>query len=243
MPQLDFLSFYIQSAFIFWLVWSLALSLIFLILPQYLIFDNSKKILWQAIRSLLFFTKLKVFYNFADIISTYNKMYILILKFLKSSKNLLRMNFYLGKRKVLCQLFLNNFLKISKFLNLSLNSYNYEQKHKLTFLLIKKSIYVFAHNYKNLEINLKTLYDYYSICEFLMIRLLEDEAYTSCHINSLDKMFIKYPEKNPRFISFDRLYTHKNGILWENTFYDDNWNGAPIAKYTFKGIININYKK
>ena len=183
MPQLDFLSFYIQSAFIFWLVWSLALSLIFLILPQYLIFDNSKKILWQAIRSLLFFTKLKVFYNFADIISTYNKMYILILKFLKSSKNLLRMNFYLGKRKVLCQLFLNNFLKISKFLNLSLNSYNYEQKHKLTFLLIKKSIYVFAHNYKNLEINLKTLIFLKNYLKIIDIKLFSSLNKNSFLIN------------------------------------------------------------
>jgi len=108
MPQLDFLTFYIQSAFIFWLVWSLALSLIFLILPQYLIFDNSKKFLWQAVKSLLFFTKLKVFYNFLDIISNYNKLYFVLFKYLTSTKYNLKMNIYF-QNNVLCNLFLNKF--------------------------------------------------------------------------------------------------------------------------------------
>ena len=227
MPQLDFLTFYIQSAFIFWLVWSLALSLIFLILPQYLIFDNSKKFLWQAVKSLLFFTKLKVFYNFLDIISNYNKLYFVLFKYLTSTKYNLKMNIYF-QNNVLCNLFLNKFLRISKFLNLSLNSYNYEKKHKLTFLLIKKSIYVFSHNYKNLEINLKTFYDDYFVCETLRFRLLEDEMNNSCHINDLDKMVKKYPEKNTltcKFVYPQRRKEFKISVWCQlSNFYDRCWN-------------------
>lgn len=196
MPQLDFFTFIIQYFFIVWSLWSLVMVFISLILPQYLIFDNSKKILWQAIKKLLFFMKSMAFHNFIELLSIYNKLHGQLARYLKGCKFLIQKKIYF-RRKNLRKFFFGFFSIILKFLNLSLNSYNYEQKNKFNFLFINKLSYSFGAKYKILKINLKSLYERYVVFEVLEARLLIDEAFKSSYIYDLDKMSKMYFKKYP----------------------------------------------
>ena len=176
MPQLDFLTFSLQVGIILWVFWSLYLSIVSLILPQYLLIDNSKKHLWVELKSYLVLVKSYSMNTFFEFICFTNKMLEILSLYLKNLKFLRTFLTYNFLKLILKSYTLEKFLEILNFSNINLIDNTFGQKNKLNFLLIKNSTYSFVQKYYQLSLYLKVKKTKLLLKEQLEYRLDIDEV-------------------------------------------------------------------
>ena len=151
MSQLDILIFFIQIGLFFWLSWSLILVISNLVLPHYLMLNQSKNVFWFNLNNILlilkmFYILLKLFY-----IRFFNKHLKTLLIFFKNINNFfflkeINMYFFFKIFHYYDLTFFNRFFLVSKI-----------KKIKLNFLLFKKKKYKFILRFLNLNLNLKEI--------------------------------------------------------------------------------------
>ena len=176
MPQLDSITFSLQVGLFFWLFWSLYIIVVVLILPQYLLVDFTKNLLWKEISALLIVVKLYTLTIFADFVFVYNRVINSIKLYLKNLKFLRTFLTYNFLKLILKNYMLEKFSKTLNFLNIILIDNIFEQKNKWSFLTLKNSIYSFVQKYYLLKLYLKVNKTKLILNEQLEYRLEIDEV-------------------------------------------------------------------
>ena len=156
MPQLDLLTLSVQVSAIIFFSWGLLITMLNLILPQYLLLNHSKKLLWFYLNNLIVKVKYYAFLTYGhailalDIFVKSLLQKVLLLKPLIG--NFTKIVFKrLRQKKVLLSFLKVFFYEKLFFLNdnsIKKNSINsFGQKHKLNFFFKKNSTYASIQKY------------------------------------------------------------------------------------------------
>ena len=156
MPQLDLLTLSVQVSAIIFFSWGLLITMLNLILPQYLLLNHSKKLLWFYLNNLIVKVKYYAFLTYGhailalDIFVKSLLQKVLLLKPLIG--NFTKIVFKrLRQKKVLLSFLKVFFYEKLFFLNdnsIKKNTINsFGQKHKLNFFFKKNSTYASIQKY------------------------------------------------------------------------------------------------
>ena len=142
MPQLDLLTLSVQISAIIFFSWGLLITMLNLILPQYLVLNHSKKLLWFYLNNLIVKVKYYAFLTYAHGVVAFDSFVKSLLQKVNLLKTLIG-NFTklvfkrLRKRKILFAFLKVFFFEKLFFLNdnsIKKNSINtFGQKYKLSF--------------------------------------------------------------------------------------------------------------
>ena len=156
MPQLDLLTLSVQVSAIIFFSWGLLITMLNLILPQYLVLNHSKKLLWFYLNNLIVKVKYYAFLTYAHGVVAFDSFVKSLLQKVNLLKTLIG-NFTklvfkrLRKRKILFAFLKVFFFEKLFFLNdnsIKKNSINtFGQKYKLNFFFKKNSTYTFVQKY------------------------------------------------------------------------------------------------